>query len=208
MAATAEARRLTEAHRLAQLRLGAQTVQSMRSVWPLLDVDDLDGTFERWLRPVTTIINGQRATSARLAANYMRTFKTLELGASAPAASLVLVETVPAQALATSMVVTGPASVKSAIGRGVLPTLAMETAEARSAASAMRHALNGGRETITESVTADREALGWRRVTSGMACDFCSLLAGRGAVYSESTVHFDAHDGCSCSAEPTFRKEP
>ncbi len=205
MAATVEAARLTEAHRLAQVRLGARVVQAMRAAWPLLDVDDLDRSFERWLRTATVIIGGQRTVSARLAANYVQTFKALELGPSARTTPIVLAETAPADAVMTSMMVTGPASVKSAISRGVQSVKAMEVAEARSAAAAMRHALNGGRDTITGTLAADRDALGWRRVTSGNACDFCSMLAGRGVVYRADSAAFNAHDACGCSAEPAYR---
>jgi hypothetical protein len=205
MAATVEAGRLTEVHRRAQIRIGAGVVQAMQSVWPLLNVDDLDGSFERWLRATTTIVGGQRVASARLAANYVQTFKTLELGAGAAAAPIVLAETVPADQIATSMLVVGPVAVKSALGRGVPPVKAMEIASARTSAAAMRHTLNGGRDTITGTVNADPQASRWRRVTSGNACDFCSMLAGRGTVYQSGTVTFQAHDGCGCTAEPVYR---
>jgi hypothetical protein len=36
------------------------------------------------------------------------------------------------------------------------------------------------------------------------ACDFCEMLADRGAVYGEASADFEAHDHCSCSAEPVF----
>lgn len=205
MAATLEARRLTEAHRLAQVRLGAQTVQAMRIVWPLLAVDNLDGTFDRWLSASRLVVDGQRRVSARLAANYLSTFKMLELGPTATAVPLVLAEATPVAAVTTSLAVTGPASVKAALNRGVQAAKAMEVAEARTSAAAMRHVLNGGRETITGSLQSDREARGWRRVTSGKACDFCSMLAGRGAVFGADSVQFHAHDACSCSAEPAYR---
>jgi hypothetical protein len=42
-------------------------------------------------------------------------------------------------------------------------------------------------------------------VTSGSACEFCSMLARRGAVYGAESVSFHAHDACGCSAEPVFR---
>jgi hypothetical protein len=41
-------------------------------------------------------------------------------------------------------------------------------------------------------------------VTSGNACDFCSMLADRGAVYGEASAEFEAHDHCSCSAQPVY----
>jgi hypothetical protein len=34
------------------------------------------------------------------------------------------------------------------------------------------------------------------------------MLIGRGAVYSEATADFAAHDHCKCSAVPAFDGEP
>lgn len=205
MAAMLEARRLTEAHRLAQARLGAQTVQAMRAIWPLLLPDDIDGTVERWLTAARLIVGGQRTTSARLAANYLTTFKTLELGTGSTTVPLILAEALPVEAVTTSLMVTGPVSLRSALTKGVLAAKAAEVAQARSSASAMRHVLNGGRETTVASVRADAQSKGWRRVTSGDPCSFCSMLAGRGAVYGADSVTFHAHDACGCSAEPVYR---
>ena len=67
-----------------------------------------------------------------------------------------------------------------------------------------RLVLLGGRDTITKAVGADPEAQGWERVIEPGACGFCSMLAGRGGVYKESTVNFRAHDHCHCVAAPVF----
>lgn len=64
------------------------------------------------------------------------------------------------------------------------------------------------RYTIAGSSVADPAARGWQRVTDGNACAFCSMLAGRGAVYSEATADFASHDDCGCSATPAWRDEP
>ena len=55
----------------------------------------------------------------------------------------------------------------------------------------------------TVSSTTDPKARGWQRVGVG-ECDFCSMLIGRGAVYSEATADFLSHDHCHCYAEPAF----
>ena len=60
-----------------------------------------------------------------------------------------------------------------------------------------------GRQTVTSSSIADPEARGWQRSASG-GCGFCQMLASRGAIYSESTVDFGAHDHCRCVAVPAF----
>jgi len=204
VAATVQGRRLTEAHRLAQARLGARTVARMRTLWPLLDPTNLDGSFDRWLSAAVPIVRAQRTSSARLAANYTTTLKTLETGVPAP---IVLAESLPTAQVTTSLLVTGPYRLRSALARGVPLVRALSTAEATSASAAMRLALNGGRETIVEMVRADRDAVGWARAASGSACAFCATLASRGAVYREDTVDFQAHDHCSCNAEPIYRPD-
>lgn len=203
MSSSTEARRLTEAHRVAQAHLGEVTVGEIRSAWPTLDLSDLDGSFEAWLAEVAPVVGASRATSARLAGNYYMVLRSLEVPGGRPIVPS-LAEVVSPEQLATSLRVTGPVAVKSAVGRGVLLDIAAPIADQGSANAGMRLALNGGRETLMETIKTDPAAQRWERVTSDNPCAFCEMLAGRGAVYKEDTVDFEAHDGCSCSAEPGF----
>lgn len=207
MAATATASRLTEAYRLAQARLGADAVRSMLDTWRLLDPSDIDGTLESWLRVATSLVQAQRRTSTRMALDYLRTFRVLELGSladftphAAPSADPV--------ALTTSLTVTGPAHVKAAMTRGVPLALAARSAQSTVARSAHRHVLDGGRSTIAETLRNDPRSLGYARSTSGQCCAFCAMLASRGAAYgSEGTADFQPHDGCACTPEPIYRRD-
>lgn len=63
---------------------------------------------------------------------------------------------------------------------------------------------SGARETVRVSSVRDPAARGWQRVTSAGSCDFCAMLASRGAVYTEESVQFDTHDACHCDAIPAF----
>ena len=63
---------------------------------------------------------------------------------------------------------------------------------------------NADRQSVTGSSVIDSRAQGWQRVGAGASCDFCSMLLGRGAVYSEATADFLTHDHCNCGAEPVF----
>lgn len=195
---------LTEAHRLAQLQLGVETVARLRAVFRLLDPDDLDASFADWLAVVVPLVQSGRETSSSIAAAYLAALRTAEL-ADPDEFSPVRAGPVDADLLATSMLVTGVISLRSNLARAMPLAAALDIAEARSAAAGMRHVLNGGRETITGSVRADPRARGWQRVTSANACTFCATLAGRGAVFSEDSVDFAAHDGCGCGAEPIYR---
>lgn len=205
MASTPEARRLTEVHRQAQLRLGAQTVQQMRAAWRLVDFDDLDGTVPGWLRVAQPLIDRQHRASTTLAANYYTTFRRLEFDPESRFAPSLAGQLDP-QAVITSLNVTGPSTVKRATSQGKSSMSAMSLGEARTSSAAMRHALAGGRNTIIRSIQFDRSALGFARATSGSACAFCAMLASRGPVYSKATVDFETHDGCGCTAEPVYSR--
>lgn len=207
MAATAVAARLTETHRITQVRLGARTIAQLRAAWGLLDPEDLDATYQRWLKVAVPIVQSNRAVSARVAAAYLAAFRRAELGTVA-GLGVVLAAPADVKAVTTSLLATGPWSVKKAMSRGVDLARAADIAEARSAAAAMRHTLDGGRTTIVDTVAADRQALGWARVASANSCAFCAMTASRGPDYgSEATASFEAHDGCQCGAEPVYRAD-
>lgn len=59
-------------------------------------------------------------------------------------------------------------------------------------------------DTMTQNSVADPDAVGWQRFARSGACKFCLMVAGRGAIYSEGTVHFAAHKNCSCVVGPSF----
>lgn len=205
MATTQQGAALTEQHRLAQAAVGRDVARLVLAAWPLLNLDAVDRTIDRWLEVVIPLVAGKQATSTALAAGYLRTFRKLE----APAAARLtpILAALDSAALTTSLVVTGPVAVKAALARGVPLGLAVDHAKAGAARAAMRHALDGGRDTITATTAADPAAHGWARATSGKACGFCAMLASRGPAYKDhATADFEAHDGCSCTAEPVYNR--
>lgn len=199
--------RLTEAHRLAQARLGARTVAQLLAVWSLLDPTDLDATTRRWLRVAVPVVQRQASLSMGLAADYTRTLRAVELGTLAGFPTVSAAAADPA-AIAASLTVTGPVKVKQQIATGRLRAAAMELGASTSSASGMRHAMNGGRQQIIDTVTADPKAHGYSRVTSGKPCAFCVMLSSRGAVYgTQASAAFRAHDSCHCQAKPSYRPD-
>lgn len=202
MAVSSQATQLTEAHRSVQARLGQQTVTMLHGVWPALDLNDLDGTFDRWHGLAVPIVRAQRTASARMAANYMFIVRKLELGPIRPARP-VLAETVSAERLTTSLRVTGPVSLKSNVGRGMPLERAAAIADENSARAGMRYALDGGRNTIAQTTAADGEARGWTwQVTSDKPCDYCAGLDG--VLFYLGEAEFKPHDGCDCEAVPSY----
>lgn len=203
MALSVVARRLTDTHRLAQARLGNQTMTRLREVWPTLDLNNLDGTFGAWVDRASPIVRSQRLVSARLAANYLTVFRKIELGTDVRPVVPVLVETVSKEALITSLRVTGPVSVKANVGRGMDLLQAAGIADERSSKAGARWALGGGRDTIVATSKADKRMAGWTWVASGAkTCDYCANLDG--TLFYQGEAEFNPHDGCDCTAEPTF----
>lgn len=204
MASTAAGASLTEAHRLAQAQLLAQSLADVVALWPMLDVAALDASFPAYARALSAILAARRDSSTSLASAYLQAYRAAE----GVAGSL---DVVAAEALAdaralTSLLVTGPIAAKVAIRNGKPADLAMNLALAQTAGAAARLVLSGGRETIYRTVRGDSKAQGVQRVTDGHPCAFCAMLAGRGAVYrSEMSADFRAHDKCGCQAEPIYR---
>ena len=176
MARTIDGRRLTESHRLAQARLGARAVAMMRDLWPLLDMTALDATTPRWLRAAVPMVQSQSVASARLASSYVQSFRRVE-APSAAALRPFVAPPPPAQQVVTSLTATGPVAVKQQMTRGVPLERAALGGMSRSSAAALRLALQGGRDTVNETIRRDPAALGYARVTSGDPCAFCAMLA-------------------------------
>lgn len=203
MASTDVAARLTEAHRLAQSRLAARIVRQVLASWGLIDLHDIDGSAQRWIDLVTPVIEGQIISSARLAANYLAAFRALEVGAGTFVPTLAPGS--PSEAIRRSLLVTGPVNLKRSLDSGVPLSRALDVAKAKSAGAATRHTLSGGRDTIIETIQADRQAVGYSRATSSKPCAFCAMLASRGHVYKSSmTAGFKPHDACHCVPEPAY----
>lgn len=207
MASNPTASRLTVTYRQQQGLIGAQTARAMIDTFGLLDPANLDGTVERWLRTVVPVVNRQRVESARLAGGYYQAFRRLEIG-SGEIFVPRLAAVAPAEQVVTSLTVTGPVKVKqaTALSGGDIVKAADEGA-ASVARAAVRLALDGGRQTLLDSMNDDQRALGWARSASGNACAFCAMLASRGPVYKEDSVGFQSHDGCGCTPEPVFSED-
>jgi hypothetical protein len=60
------------------------------------------------------------------------------------------------------------------------------------------------RDTIATNSIRDPRARGWQRVTHGVTCAFCRMLAGRGGVYTKASATFASHNACDCTAQPEW----
>lgn len=80
----------------------------------------------------------------------------------------------------------------------------LAAARYRAVGGVQKRLANSANYTITGSSDADPQSTGWIRTTRPGACNFCVMVAGRGAVYSERTARFACHEGCFCGARPIW----
>lgn len=200
MARTAEGEALTEQHRQAQIKIRAAALRDFATLWPLWQGDRR--SFERLVSATVPLVTVHRRVSASLAAAFFEAFRAAERvpGSATPH----IASDLNVDRLVASLYVTGDVMTANALEAGLSPEAAMRTALVRTSGAVGRHVLNGGRDTVILSSGRDRRSRGWERVTSGKPCPFCAMLAARGAVYSENTADFQAHDHCACSAQPAY----
>lgn len=214
MAITAAGAALTRQHRRAQATIATVTSRRLTALWPLLDPDDLDATSPGWVTASTDVIRGGYALSARAASAYYTAFRAVEL-ALPPDPILPPATTLNVAAVRTSLIVTGPVSVKSGTGRGEPLERTVANALVRVLGAGQRHTLAGGRDTIQGGIATDPAVIGYARVLGGEGCAFCVMLASRGATYisggsaassfqatGDDVTGYEVHDHCQCSVEP------
>jgi len=153
------------------------------------------------------LIGERKQLAASVTYGYVKELKKVLIGGDIPYVDTPALEY---DKLNTSLKVLGPITIKQHIKDGDQYVEAANDALRRTQGAAVRHTYGGARELLDAVVAADQDALGWKRVTSSRACDFCSMLAGRGAVYkSEGNASFTAsgqhyHDNCKCTVQPLY----
>lgn len=196
---------LSEQHRQAQLTVRSSALRAFLALWPIWNGDT--SSFAQLVQAVLPLARVYRQSSAAIAGVYYESIRNAQEVPGRPAVRLAA--TVTPKQIATSMYVTGQAMTRDALAAGQTAEQARRAALTRVSGAVTRHVLNGGRQTIIDSVAADKQAHGWARITDGQPCAFCAMLAGRGAVYkTEQTADFEAHDHCGCQAIPLFNGSP
>ena len=202
MATLLDADPLTVTHRAAQLRAVRRVQLASVSLWQLLDAADLDAQAALWLESQLELVLAGRAASVERATAYYSALRRSKLGfgVDAPPSDAAM----PIDAMRASLRIVGPVKVKQGIGRGLPPARAMDNGLAGVQATTQRLVLNGGRSAVLNLMSREPGTVRYQRVAGGKACRFCAMLAGRGPVYTATSGDFEAHDSCSCSAEPVF----
>lgn len=184
------------------MALRAATLKDLLKLWPAFDINNISRTWPAFEEGVLWLVQNRARTSGGLAAAYYREARAAAGIAGLPTARVVKL---PADVVLAGLRIVGPINAAKQLALSRPLDVVAQNTLVNVAGEATRHVLNVGRKTVDQTVMADRQAIGWRRVTSGSACEFCTMLAGRGTVYKSDTVDFSAHRHCGCFPEPAFR---
>jgi len=189
-------------HRTRQLAIRAATLAILARLWRSVDVTRLRQTIQPFADSAALAVNTGFMQSAQAAAAYY--ILTRPRGIT----SVVVPQVTPLAAELAADKIRGAAISGIINGRRAGQTIerAAQNGFVKASGSASSLILDGGRQTILEATAQDPAATGkWARVAGPTSCEFCSMLASRGPVYSSSSVEFASHDHCGCSAAPEFR---
>lgn len=206
MLTTLEGQRAFEAGRLEQIAIARAVQRQSAVLWRVMRFADLDASAQMWaLAQLQAVLAGREASAASARRWYNRV-RLAEVGEALPAPAPTPTTGVVRQ-VATSLRVTGPVRVKQAISAGADPATAMRTGATAVTRATQRLVLDGGRDTTLDLMQADPLVTYYQRVAAPTACNFCRMLAERGAVYTLESGSFRSHDGCGCTIQAVFRSE-
>lgn len=191
---------LTSAHRRQVLGLTAVTIRDLRLLWQAFDPNDRT-TWDRFALPATTLIRAQQQVAVALGSRYYTALRAKAgHGLTPNEVTLRPIELEPERVQA-SMTATGLAGTYGALGAGKPMAAALDNGFVRVAMAAHRMVASGSRDAVAAAVRSDAQARGWTRQAGGSPCSWC---AERDGVRMTNDEVFQAHDGCSCVAEPAW----
>lgn len=211
----ATATEVTQRHRRGLGLVATGVAEEIERRYRSADTADIDSWWRSQHGQVERVVLRSFSVAAALAVQYL-----LDHAATAGAEVEPERAAPNRQQIATALQVVGPVAFKTHLRRSGSIDGALRVMIDRSIGTSRRLALAGARETTMATIETAPQITGYRRVTSSGACDFCTMLAGRGAVYrttgTASTTGQSGrlrgtqpagrafHDHCSCSIEPAW----
>lgn len=198
-----ELQALTREHRIAQVATTAPVVAASLQSWDaLMDPSDLSGSLGAWVPVQMGLLQQYRSQSADLAGRYVADFRAEAIGDRQVSVVTPRLDTRQARLM---LMVSGPIAVKQALTRGYAVDPAMSMARSALSLRMQQWALGGGRSTVRGTISRDRRARGYRRVTDGSPCAFCAMLVADGASRGEfRSPDFKSHRNCGCTMQPIY----
>lgn len=203
MARTSQGAQLTVQHRQRQIQLRAGVLRELMAIWRAVDPTNLRGTIDPFTRAAAVLARAGFEDSAGLAVEYYRRFREAE----GVTGGVTIIPPDPPSRDDAGSLLRGAALAGIINGRrrGFSVQAAAQNGLVKTSGSMSNLVLGASRQVVTSATAADPRSTGqWRRVAGGDACPFCTMLEGRGAVFSARTADFEAHDHCACTAEPEF----
>lgn len=207
----------TVEHRRQVNTVGKAVTSQVAAVLASARTGDIDAWWAANSGQVQGIVVSGFAATARLAGQYV----TRHAEAEASVAVEAVVAAPNPEQIAAALHVVGPVAFKTNLARSKSVDAALLAMRTRASRSARRLAMAGGRQTTMATIYDAPEIAGYRRVAQAGACDFCEMLAGRGAVYltferasevgrsgrvrGTRATGESYHDGCGCQPEPIYR---
>lgn len=203
-------------HRRRMDLIGQGVNQQTATVLATADPADIDAWWIGAAPQLRRFALAGSAATARLARTYL-----IEHAEEANAGRIEPVDVRPDEArVEQALAVTGPVAFKTNMARTGSNEAALRAMRTRLTGTVRRMALAGGRETTIATIYEARQIVGYQRIARAGACDFCSMLAGRGAVFlsreratevgrtgrirGNRRVGESYHDSCGCVAEPIY----
>lgn len=186
----------------------AAAVRDFITVWPTLDMADLDHSFTNNYGHLAQMVVAQhRPLLIDAALEYYARMRELA-GIVDGLGPVRVVDALPEQLLVW-LLKAGPIRIKAALRKGWSLERAIASALVASAGTINKAVLDGARAQILSNVHRDPYTTGWARVSySKKPCGFCSMLIGRGPDYnSRASAAFKAHRNCHCLPRPLWNRD-
>lgn len=219
---------LTQAFKLQENREAAKIAAIVALAYQQRVNVENPSSIERWLTLVVSKLISSNDSGARRAAAYFQAARALEVPDAPRFSAVASIGTVD-DGVRQSLLAVGPYQVTNKVIKAreagmkpeevkIVQSRATREAVRALAASTIRHAQTGSRQTIDDNARQDRTALGWIRVTKANPCFFCAMLASRGiqwrpfdeGSFDESNARFSGdgnakvHDECGCAMKPVW----
>lgn len=181
----------------------AQLTGNLLALWRQQDHGNIDESWHAFGIPARLLVQRHQTTINVLSESFFDSYRFLS-GAKGRTPAWVP-KVVPASQIDTVLDVTGRIGMKVAQpGRTLAAASDVAFVKVSGAAQRLgRVAEQGG---LLQTAAHDSEHPRWQRVVhSSHPCDFCRMLAGRGAVYhSQATSDFRSHDHCNCATVAVY----
>jgi hypothetical protein len=206
MAETTQGANLTAEQRTAQLGNRASALRDVQKLWSTVSPTNLSGTIGTFVDAATAVVRARNRDAAASAAEYLTRFRQAEAGG--PERPVRPAPPPSAEQIASKIRGAGLSGIINARRAGMGIDYAGQNGLVKVLGDVATLVISGQRKTVLTAVQDDPVARGWRRITSGSPCAFCSMLAARGPTYKTArSADFEPHGHCGCTAEPVFGTE-